>query len=190
MSRLVELRLKGIRAFHPDPPDEERSRIRFDGPVTLITGENGSGKTTIIEALKYATMGQCSRNSKLQEFVNNPKGQKGGCVNAQIELDFDSVDHQMITVSRGAKLTTSDKKKTGMTFKASDCKLEFHKGDEVQTRNLGINEANLEEHNDLTRAFVCHLWNEECDEVVTRYICCENSCCSHCNLHIASDITD
>ena len=144
MSRLVELRLKGIRAFHPDPPDEERSKIRFDGPVTLITGENGSGKTTIIEALKYATMGQCSRNSKLQEFVNNPKGQKGGCVNAQIELDFDSVDHQMITVSRGAKLTTSDKKKTGMTFKASDCKLEFHKGDEVQTRNLGINEANLE----------------------------------------------
>lgn len=144
MSQLVELRLKGIRAFHPDPPDVERSRIRFDGPVTLITGENGSGKTTIIEALKYATMGQCSRNSKLQEFVNNPKGPKGGSVNAQIELDFDSVDHQLITVSRGAKLTTSDKKKTGMTFKASDCKIQVHDGDDVQTRNMGINEANLE----------------------------------------------
>ena len=51
MSRLIELRLKGVRAFHPDPPDKEHAKMIFDGPVTLISGENGAGKTTITNLL-------------------------------------------------------------------------------------------------------------------------------------------
>lgn len=51
MSRVRRLTVRGIRNFSDDNEDE----IRFSCPLTLILGPNGTGKTTIIEALKYAT---------------------------------------------------------------------------------------------------------------------------------------
>ncbi|KAG5675748.1 hypothetical protein PVAND_005626 [Polypedilum vanderplanki] len=55
MSLLNKLHIQGIRSFGLDKEDEQR--IEFTSPVTLIVGENGCGKTTIIECLKYALTG-------------------------------------------------------------------------------------------------------------------------------------
>ena len=47
--------------------------IQFFSPLTLIVGHNGSGKTTVIECLKYATTGQLPPNSKGGAFIHDPK---------------------------------------------------------------------------------------------------------------------
>lgn len=47
--------------------------IRFSTPLTLILGQNGSGKTTIIECIKYALTGDFPPNCKNGVgFINNP----------------------------------------------------------------------------------------------------------------------
>ncbi|KAI5296642.1 DNA repair protein rad50 [Ascosphaera acerosa] len=68
-AEIEKLSILGIRSF-----DNTRSEtIRFQTPLTLIVGENGSGKTTIIEALKYATTGELPPNSKGGAFMHDPK---------------------------------------------------------------------------------------------------------------------
>ena len=49
------LEIQGVRSVGPN--DENTVKVKFFRPFTLITGENGAGKTTIIEALKYASSG-------------------------------------------------------------------------------------------------------------------------------------
>ena len=56
MARLGGLLIQGIRSFGPD--EQDRQVIHFNSPLTLILGRNGCGKTTIIEALKYSTIGE------------------------------------------------------------------------------------------------------------------------------------
>ncbi|XP_044737311.1 DNA repair protein RAD50 [Chrysoperla carnea] len=72
MSRLDKLNLSGIRSYGPDEKDEQT--IQFQSPLTLILGQNGCGKTTIIEALKFATTGDlppgCQRGAG---FIFDPK---------------------------------------------------------------------------------------------------------------------
>ena len=45
--------IQGIRAFSPF----ERKTIKFLKPLTIIVGDNGCGKTTIIECLKIGCTG-------------------------------------------------------------------------------------------------------------------------------------
>lgn len=61
--------IQGIRSFAPS----SRETIQFNTPLTLIVGYNGSGKTTIIECLKYATTGEQPPNSKGGAFIHDPK---------------------------------------------------------------------------------------------------------------------
>jgi len=68
---MVQIMIRGIRSFEAD--SGEAATITFYSPLTLITGHNGSGKTTIIECLKYATTGDLPPNSKGGAFVNDPK---------------------------------------------------------------------------------------------------------------------
>jgi len=69
MSRIDKLSISGVRSFSPN----HREVIQFGSPLTLIVGYNGSGKTTIIECLKYATTGDMPPNSKGGAFVHDPK---------------------------------------------------------------------------------------------------------------------
>ena len=69
MSSLYKLLIKGIRSFDP----EREETIQFGFPLTLICGANGTGKTTIIECLKYATTGDLPQNTKGGAFVHDPK---------------------------------------------------------------------------------------------------------------------
>jgi DNA repair protein RAD50 len=54
MSRIKKLKIRNIRGFGDD-----WQTIRFFEPLTVISGVNGSGKTSIIEILRFATTGVC-----------------------------------------------------------------------------------------------------------------------------------
>ncbi|KAE8170873.1 AAA domain-domain-containing protein [Yarrowia lipolytica] len=79
---------KGIRSFD----NTERETITFNKPLTLIVGQNGSGKTTIIECLRYATTGDLPPHSKGGAFIHDPKicGEKE--VLGQVKLAFTNVN--------------------------------------------------------------------------------------------------
>lgn len=77
--------IKGIRSFSPENVDA----IEFHRPLTLIVGENGAGKTTIIECLKMACTGDLPPNARSgQTFVHDPKVAGETEVKAQIKLRF------------------------------------------------------------------------------------------------------
>lgn len=72
MSTLEKMSIRGVRSFGTSNRDEQK--ITFSAPLTLILGENGCGKTTIIECLKYALTGELPPgSSKGQSFVHDPK---------------------------------------------------------------------------------------------------------------------
>ena len=48
MAFLDKLSIKGVRSYDPD----KFQIIKFSKPLTLIQGQNGTGKSTIIECLK------------------------------------------------------------------------------------------------------------------------------------------
>ncbi|GAV48488.1 hypothetical protein ZYGR_0I07850 [Zygosaccharomyces rouxii] len=116
MSAIYKLSIQGIRSFDSN----DRETIQFGKPLTLIVGSNGSGKTTIIECLKYATTGDLPPNSKGGAFVHDPKitGEKD--VRAQVKLAFTSANALNMIVTRNIQLLT---KKTTASFKTLEGQL-------------------------------------------------------------------
>ncbi|KAL2211756.1 DNA repaire protein UVS6 [Sarocladium strictum] len=116
MSRIDKLSIAGVRSFSP----HSREAIQFNTPLTLIVGYNGSGKTTIIECLKYATTGELPPNSKGGAFIHDPKlcGEKE--VLAQVKLQFRSINDRQHVATRSLQLTV---KKTTRSQKTLDCSL-------------------------------------------------------------------
>mmetsp|Transcript_6676 Transcript_6676/g.9616 ORF Transcript_6676/g.9616 Transcript_6676/m.9616 type:complete len:1419 (+) Transcript_6676:37-4293(+) len=115
MASINKLSVRGIRAFSPD--DEEQV-IAFCKPLTILVGANGCGKTTIIEALKYAITGSLPPGVKSgQAFVHDPKSVGSTTVKAAIKLRFTNRAGNTMVVIRSMELT---QKKSTMTFKALD----------------------------------------------------------------------
>ncbi|UKZ75547.1 hypothetical protein TrVFT333_003234 [Trichoderma virens FT-333] len=116
MSRIDKLSISGVRSFSP----AVREAIQFNTPLTLIVGYNGSGKTTIIECLKYATTGELPPNSKGGAFIHDPKlaGEKE--VMAQVKLQFRSINDRQHVATRSLQLTA---KKNTRSQKTLDCSL-------------------------------------------------------------------
>lgn len=111
MSSLYKLSICGVRSFSP----KDHETIQFGTPLTLICGQNGCGKTTIIECLKYATTGDLPPNSKGGAFVNDPAIADRLMVNAEIKLGFISVDSKLMTVTRNMQLTRKRARGTATT---------------------------------------------------------------------------
>ena len=116
MSSVYKLSIQGIRSFDSN----DRETIEFGTPLTLIVGMNGSGKTTIIECLKYATTGDLPPNSKGGVFIHDPKitGEKD--VRAQVKLAFTSANGLNMIVTRNIQLLA---KRTTNTFKTLEGQL-------------------------------------------------------------------
>ncbi|XP_043232037.1 DNA repair protein RAD50-like [Amphibalanus amphitrite] len=99
MSSLDAVMIQGIRSF--GPKEQDRGYLKFLSPLTLILGQNGCGKTTIIEALKYATTGEMPPgSSRGQSFVHDPAIAKEVTVKAQVKLLFTNVRGEKMTALR------------------------------------------------------------------------------------------
>lgn len=72
MACFDKVSILGVRSFGPNESDA--GVIKFSSPLTLILGENGCGKTTIIEALKFACCGDVPGDTdKGSSFIYDPK---------------------------------------------------------------------------------------------------------------------
>ncbi|PKS08252.1 hypothetical protein jhhlp_005195 [Lomentospora prolificans] len=136
MSKIDKLSIQGIRSFAPNT----RETIQFNSPLTLIVGYNGSGKTTIIECLKYATTGEQPPNSKGGAFIHDPKicGEKE--VMAQVKLSFKSAVGSKYVVTRNLQLTV---KKTTRSMKTLEGSLNIMNNGEktvISTRVAALDE--------------------------------------------------
>ena len=151
MSRIDQLYIQGVRSFD----NQHAMRIQFYAPLTLIVGLNGSGKTTIIECLKYATTGELPPNcSRGGAFIHDPKlcGEKE--VLAQVKVSFKSTEGAKMVCTRSLQLTV---KKASRTMKTLDGSILLMRDGQRQTissrvvemdtmmpRFLGVSKAILE----------------------------------------------
>jgi DNA repair protein RAD50 len=122
MSTLNKLAIRGIRSFD----DKSLSVIEFFSPVTVIVGHNGSGKTTIIECLKYATTGDQPPGTRGGAFVHDPKMANEKEVKAQVKLRFYAANGQRMLAVRNLSVTM--KKTAGMTMKTLESILALDTG--------------------------------------------------------------
>lgn len=121
MSSLFKLSIQGVRSFDC----ESSETIQFGFPLTLICGQNGCGKTTIIECLKYATTGDLPPNSKGGAFVIDPEIVSRNNVTAQVKLAFKDVNGRSMITTRSMQLTKkrNTSKAGGNTFKTLEGQL-------------------------------------------------------------------
>lgn len=87
--RFKKLIFQNILSFGATP-----TTINFENGVTLISGENGSGKSAILDALSFCLFGQPYRKIKIKELLNrkNKKNLKVSC-----EFVVDEKDKYTIT---------------------------------------------------------------------------------------------
>lgn len=135
MSQIDKLSIKGVRSFDP----HISQTLQFHTPLTLIVGYNGSGKTTIIECLKYATTGELPPNSKGGAFIHDPKLLAQADVLAQVKLRFLTPPDASHVVTRSLQLTV---KKTSRSVKTKDNSMETRRLGErtaINSKNIDIN---------------------------------------------------
>lgn len=111
MASLNKLAIRGIRSFD----DKNIAVIEFFSPVTVIVGHNGSGKTTIIECLKYATTGDQPPNTRGGAFIHDPKMANEKEVKAQVKLRFFAANGKRMLAVRNLSVTV--KKNNALTMK-------------------------------------------------------------------------
>ena len=118
MSHIDKLAIQGIRSFDSRGHYES---IRFYSPLTLVVGVNGSGKTTIIESLKYAVTGILPPGAKVGgAFIHDPALNGETKSFAQVKLAFTSTKKVPLVATRNLELTV---KKTGRAMKTLEASL-------------------------------------------------------------------
>ncbi|KAF8073695.1 AAA domain-containing protein [Lyophyllum atratum] len=132
MAHLNKLAIRGIRSFD----DKQISVIEFFSPVTVIVGHNGSGKTTIIECLKYATTGDQPPNTRGGAFVHDPKMANEKEVKAQVKLRFHAANGTRMLAVRNLSVTV--KKTSGFTMKTLESILALADGNADKGGKRGV----------------------------------------------------
>lgn len=129
MSSIYKLSISGIRSFS----DETQETIQFGKPLTLIVGTNGSGKTTIIECLRYATTNELPPNSKNgASFINDPNLHGSNETKAQIKLAFQNTKRTNLILSKSLMASKNPRSKT-ISFKTKENQLMSVHNGEKQT---------------------------------------------------------
>ncbi|XP_046392012.1 DNA repair protein RAD50 [Ischnura elegans] len=107
MTRVEKLSILGVRSFGNE--DEDWQTIKFLSPLTLILGQNGCGKTTIIESLKFALTGELPHGGGTS-FIHDPKVANSREVMGQIRLQFYDIKGKEVTIVRSMKCAQSSAK--------------------------------------------------------------------------------
>ncbi|XP_052793219.1 DNA repair protein RAD50-like isoform X2 [Mya arenaria] len=136
MSKIEKMSIQGIRSFDPD--EDNKQIIQFQTPLTLILGPNGTGKTTIIECLKYITTGLMPPgSSKGGAFIHDPKVAGEREVRGQIRLQLRDVTHCPLIVTRSLTATQKGKKVEMKTLEAQVTRINAN-GEKQQTSSKCI----------------------------------------------------
>lgn len=114
MSKLEKLSILGVRSF----ANSHSEVLYFYTPLTLVVGQNGSGKTTIIECLKYAITGMLPPNSKGGAFIHDPKLVNEREVMAQVRLSFKAATGATMSLTRSLQLTVKKLTRQQKTLEA------------------------------------------------------------------------
>ncbi|OAG28987.1 DNA repair protein RAD5 [Nematocida displodere] len=115
MSRIQKLKIKGVRSFPEDAP----ATIELFSPLTLVVGQNGTGKTTLIEALKYAATGSLPPNSKNGAFVHDPRFSREAETKAHVMMKFVSCSGQELVLLRAMAQSSGRAKSETKTLESS-----------------------------------------------------------------------
>lgn len=103
MSSIEKLGITGLRSYDP----ERIESIDFFRPLTLILGKNGSGKTTILEALRFAICGAMPpETAKGRGFVWDPRLAGRNETKAAVKLKFTAVGNRAVLCVRSMLLQT------------------------------------------------------------------------------------
>ncbi|XP_018314575.1 DNA repair protein RAD50 isoform X2 [Mycetomoellerius zeteki] len=138
MSKVRKLALRGIRNFGDDSED---AIIRFSCPLTLILGPNGTGKTTIIEALKFATTGEFPPGSdKGKSFIHDPMLATTGSVRGVVKAEVIDNMGTSYVVSRIIESSKGERKK----FKTLDSTVTITNKDKKQKASITNKCANVD----------------------------------------------
>jgi DNA repair protein RAD50 len=114
MSFLDKLSISGVRSYN----SEGSQGVQFY-PLTIILGPNGSGKTSIIEALKYVTTGLTPPNSNGgKTFICDPTLANSTTTRGQVKLKFTDIEKKTTVVTRSLESNVRKvKNKTQTSFK-------------------------------------------------------------------------
>ncbi|XP_065074553.1 DNA repair protein RAD50 [Ochlerotatus camptorhynchus] len=104
MSTISKLEIRGIRSFGVESGDVQK--IKFQSPLTLIVGQNGCGKTTIIECLKYGLTGEVPPGTdRGKAFVHDPKIFSTVESMGQVKLMVKDFTGNRVTATRSMKVS-------------------------------------------------------------------------------------
>ncbi|KAL1464118.1 hypothetical protein WDU94_003793 [Cyamophila willieti] len=112
MALLDQLHIQGIRNF----PSDKKRIVRFQYPLTLIVGENGCGKTTVIECIKFALTNELPQGaSSGKNFVHDPRIDNKDETHAIVKLQCICENSDTVCVVRSLLLTNKGGKETCST---------------------------------------------------------------------------
>lgn len=136
MTTLEKIGIQGIRSYN----DEDVEILEFATPITIIYGNNGSGKSTIIECLKVSCTGDFPPNAeKGKSFLHDPLISNKMNIRGKIDVLLNNYNNKRIGISRSYNLFYSkDKnKKVKHTFRALDNNIiiKKEKGDDLIITN-------------------------------------------------------
>lgn len=133
--------------------------MTFYSPLTLIVGQNGCGKTTIIECLKYALTSDMPPGcNKGQSFVHDPKIFSHNECKGQVKLKVKNIKGEKVTVIRSMRMSL---KRNKWTFDTLESLLNFENEGDAVSRRIRDVDAELTEFMGVSKAIInnvlfCH----------------------------------